>query len=332
MNGQKLVVSLAILFGLLLPALGENACASPNVCMIPDEAQKASCGPIAAQQCSLDYTRCYLCPQELSIYGNCTGYEYGFYRHRFDEETTRAICANNPSTFDWQSRGWPEHPSGKRGDETIEQWIRRAGGIRTPTPTPTATPVPNITITAIPTTTPTPSFTPTPTPTPTSTPISTVTPTPTFTSTPTQTPCPQVPTLAVNPEGKNCREFQSPCDVPRNWHIVDSCPAETANKSQEQQCEGCLDKDSCLPYGTRVVSNNLSAYCDASKKTFEQPKNDGGLCQNDYECLSNYCTNGTCGNLQKESQETRNVLEETRNMLNIFVELIGRLLGKWFPS
>lgn len=205
----------------------------------------------------------------------------------------------------------------------------------TPTQTPNATVIPTVNTTATPTTTATPVITPvqnataTPTPnatitatfTPSPTSTSTSTPVPTVTATQTRTPCPQVPTWAVNLEGKNCREFSSPCDVPRNWIVVSSCPT-AANETSGQQCQGCLYADSCIPFGTRlgpqysvVPFNGSASYCDASKKAIEPQKNDTSACQNNYECISNYCTSGVCGNLQKELSVARGLLEQILDFL-----------------
>ncbi len=193
----------------------------------------------------------------------------------------------------------------------------------------------------VPTPTPNATITPPPTPTPTATPNVTATPipNPTPTKKPTPTPCPQVVTWAVNPEGKNCREFSTPCDVPRNWIVVDSCqttPAPTSTPSSTitptpamKQCDnaGCLYADSCIPFGTRLAGMNgtTSLYCDVAKTAMEPQKSDSEKCQNSYECASNYCANGVCGDLQKELSATRGLLEQILGFLRTF-------FGKFFPS
>lgn len=212
---------------------------------------------------------------------------------------------------------------------------------QTPTPVSTITPTqtPNVTVsptpntTATPTTTATPVITPvqnaTATPTPNATLTATSTPSPTSTSTSTsvptvtanqtRTPCPQVLTKAVNPEGKNCREFSSPCDVPRNWIVVDSCPA--ANKTQ---CDnGCFHDGLCIQFGTRLIANGTLQYCDFAGKGLKLQKNDTEPCQNGYECVSNYCANGVCGSMQKELSGIKDLLEK---ILDFLKKLFGKLL------
>lgn len=60
------------------------------------------------------------------------------------------------------------------------------------------------------------------------------------------------------------------------------------------QCQGCqLDKDKCIPFGTRLERNSIGYYCDISNKLSEQKENKE-TCQNSYDCLSNNCKSGTC--------------------------------------
>lgn len=198
------------------------------------------------------------------------------------------------------------------------------------TSTPTQTPSQTPNATAIPTATSTPVITPNVTATPASTPNVTITPTPakspipTLTATPTQTPtaaptvCAQVITYATNPEGKNCRQFPTPCDVPRNWIVVDSCPA--ANKTQ---CDnGCFRDGLCIQFGTRLIANGTPQYCDFAGKGLKLQKNDTEPCQNGYECVSDYCSNGVCGSMQKELSGIKDLLEK---ILDFLKKLFGKL-------
>lgn len=193
----------------------------------------------------------------------------------------------------------------------------------TATATPVITPVQNVT--TIPTLNvtfaPNATFTPSPTSTITPTSVPTVTATPA----PTRTACPQVPTKAVNPEGKNCREFSSPCDVPRNWIVVGSCPAPASNETPGQQCQGCLYKNSCVPFGTRIAENGTSGYCDVLEKTMKPQREDQKPCQNNQECLSNFCVDGTCGSIQKELKTIGDLLEQ-------ILDFLKKLVGKFIPK
>ncbi|MBW2978085.1 hypothetical protein KY331_04535 [Candidatus Woesearchaeota archaeon] len=72
---------------------------------------------------------------------------------------------------------------------------------------------------------------------------------------------------------------------------------------------GCLSDSTCLPFGTRRVDDNKNpVFCNLNRE-FDRQKQDGHICQNSYECLSNSCHNGVCISLEKELRETRGILE-----------------------
>jgi hypothetical protein len=82
---------------------------------------------------------------------------------------------------------------------------------------------------------------------------------------------------------------------------------------------GCLKDSTCLPFGTRLVEKETPVFCNL-EKYFKPQKQDGELCQNSYECLSNSCHNSVCISLEKELRETRGLLQ------NIF-EWLRNLFG-----
>jgi hypothetical protein len=71
---------------------------------------------------------------------------------------------------------------------------------------------------------------------------------------------------------------------------------------------GCFYEGACLSFGTRIILNNIPSYCDTTK-TFKTQKQDNELCQNNYECLSNWCSNGVCINIQKELETQKGILQ-----------------------
>ncbi|MBI4447598.1 hypothetical protein HY643_01325 [Candidatus Woesearchaeota archaeon] len=79
----------------------------------------------------------------------------------------------------------------------------------------------------------------------------------------------------------------------------DNCclPKETEEEREPSTptgaCEGCKKEDSCLPYGTRVVEESIPTYCGLTKTLTPQVE-EGSICQNNYECKTNECSNGTC--------------------------------------
>ncbi len=78
-------------------------------------------------------------------------------------------------------------------------------------------------------------------------------------------------------------------------------------------CNGCLSEENCLPYGTRMQKES-SKYCEVDK-AFKEQKSEGSACQNNYECTSNFCTDGQCVNIQKELKETKGLLQTILDFL-----------------
>ncbi len=93
------------------------------------------------------------------------------------------------------------------------------------------------------------------------------------------------------------------------------------------ECNGCTYQLSCLPYGTRLTQNDNAVYCDISK-VLETQKADDQSCQNNYECLNNYCIDGTCKNLQKQLEEERTVVKVLIEYINKIFNFFGKFFGK----
>lgn len=72
---------------------------------------------------------------------------------------------------------------------------------------------------------------------------------------------------------------------------------------------GCKENGNCLPYGTRLIKSEETMYCSINGKLVFQ-QDTGEACQNNYECVSNQCSNGQCIDLIKEIEEAKNFLEE----------------------
>ena len=69
-----------------------------------------------------------------------------------------------------------------------------------------------------------------------------------------------------------------------------------------------MKENACLPFGTRFVEDEMQYYCDISKSFAEQKEKDQ-LCQNNYECKTNQCSDGVCSSIREELEETRGLLE-----------------------
>jgi len=77
---------------------------------------------------------------------------------------------------------------------------------------------------------------------------------------------------------------------------------------QEKVCNGCEFEEKCIPYGFRVfLSEGGDSYCDSSKIIIVQ-KQDEVSCQNNFECLSNQCSDGKCVSLIEEIRKQISLL------------------------
>lgn len=89
--------------------------------------------------------------------------------------------------------------------------------------------------------------------------------------------------------------------------------------TEPPQCSGCESDGYCIPMGSRMVSKGEPVYCDFDEQLKEQKKL-GSACQNNFECTSNQCSDGTCISLQEE-------LRETKGMLQKILGWLGRIFG-----
>lgn len=91
-----------------------------------------------------------------------------------------------------------------------------------------------------------------------------------------------------------------------------------ASRCVPGECTGCLENNKCYSDSTRLDINNIPSYCDVTKEFLKQ-KDLGAPCQNNYECLSNECSDGECISLKKQLEETRSLLQKILDWLkNIF--------------
>ncbi|MBT4824181.1 hypothetical protein HN695_03300 [Candidatus Woesearchaeota archaeon] len=77
----------------------------------------------------------------------------------------------------------------------------------------------------------------------------------------------------------------------------------------QYKCDGCFVDDRCLPLGTRKVDDRRPVYC-GMEGNFDVQKKEGNVCDNNFECGSNFCSNGECMDIGKELKETKNILNK----------------------
>ncbi|MFC1691146.1 hypothetical protein ACFL0W_03095 [Nanoarchaeota archaeon] len=89
---------------------------------------------------------------------------------------------------------------------------------------------------------------------------------------------------------------------------------------------GCLDEENCFPFGTIIIKENSTTheYCDINKSLVEQ-KQENASCQNNYECLSNQCSNGKCVDLAKYIEQNEEMISEQTNIIEKIVIWIKKI-------
>ncbi len=98
-------------------------------------------------------------------------------------------------------------------------------------------------------------------------------------------------------------------DVTPEIETVSEASVVFVTEETEASCAGCLEGDVCLPFGTRTLVDELPMYCAIDGELHEQTTV-AASCQNNYECLSNQCSNGQCVDLYGELQKTNTFLEK----------------------
>ncbi len=92
-------------------------------------------------------------------------------------------------------------------------------------------------------------------------------------------------------------EIKQELDIPDEEKIKQDIMDEL-----ELECQGCtLNDGTCVPIGHRWGGQTSSFYCSADSKIEEQRKKDN-YCQNNYECISNICSNGECVEIPEEPE------------------------------
>jgi len=96
--------------------------------------------------------------------------------------------------------------------------------------------------------------------------------------------------------------------------IPETTTTTVVQEDVEKTCGGCWYKDKCVQYGVRVTENGVPSYCDFDG-AFKVQKENGEDCLNNYECKSNFCSDGECYNIKGELKETKGLLESIMSFL-----------------
>jgi hypothetical protein len=89
------------------------------------------------------------------------------------------------------------------------------------------------------------------------------------------------------------------------------CPIVcTRNPPSGLECGSCSCPDNlgfCEVTGLREQQNQVPAYC--FDELWQPQKNDDAACQNNFECKSNFCSNGVCYNIASEIKQNKDLLQ-----------------------
>ncbi|MCD6398793.1 MAG: discoidin domain-containing protein, partial [Candidatus Aenigmarchaeota archaeon] len=96
--------------------------------------------------------------------------------------------------------------------------------------------------------------------------------------------------------------------------IPETTATTVVQEDVEKTCSGCWYKYKCVQYGVRITENGVPSYCDFDG-AFKVQKENGEDCLNNYECKSNFCSDGECYNIKGELKETKGLLESIMSFL-----------------
>ena len=78
------------------------------------------------------------------------------------------------------------------------------------------------------------------------------------------------------------------------------------------KCSGCTLDAKCIPIGTRYKDK----YCTLEETWFRQ-KSTGAICENNFECVTNFCTKRKCQDIQAEMEEQKSLFSKILSWLGI---------------
>ena len=134
---------------------------------------------------------------------------------------------------------------------------------------------------------------------------------PAATPVPTATPLAATPTPSVTPAAT---------PTPKPAATIAPTPAAIATPTPAPAITPTAAPQACEPLGYRQTEDDGSdVYCNPAKGFLPQ-KQTGGACQNNFECKTNFCSNGKCVDISGQ-------LEKQQSLLDMIWNFIGRIFG-----
>ena len=101
-------------------------------------------------------------------------------------------------------------------------------------------------------------------------------------------------------------------------------PTPAVEAVEEKPCVGCRRERMCLQFGIRLVDeSNKPVYCDFDG-IFKPQKQLGEVCQNNYECISNTCSE-KCISVTERIEAVEKELKEQRGLIEKILDFFKRL-------
>jgi len=132
--------------------------------------------------------------------------------------------------------------------------------------------------------------------------------------------------LKANETDRCCSVICVPADKDKGKPTTTTIPSSTV-----PLCNGCSLDNTCVPFGTRTLTDGKPVYCDIDNN-FDKQKPDNETCQNNYECASNSCSNGVCINIQAQLEAQKSILQKIYDFLKSIFSFFGNLFGRGTPN
>lgn len=97
-------------------------------------------------------------------------------------------------------------------------------------------------------------------------------------------------------------------------------------EDRKEDCPGCRKNGACMQIGIRLLDNDKPVYCDIDN-AFKPQLENGKTCMNNYECMSNTCSDGTCQSMSEQIQGIQRELEEQKSILEKIMGFFKRMFS-----
>ncbi|MBW3001996.1 hypothetical protein KY338_02420 [Candidatus Woesearchaeota archaeon] len=97
-------------------------------------------------------------------------------------------------------------------------------------------------------------------------------------------------------------------------------------EDRKEDCPGCRKNGACMQIGIRFLEGDAPVYCDIDH-AFKPQKQNSEVCMNNYECLSNTCSDGVCQSMGEQIKGIQKELAEQKGILEKIMGFFKRIFG-----